>query len=105
MVGYENGKIYKIWSPCTDKIYIGATASPLHKKMYEHRKNQNCCTHQILVYDDCIIKLIEYYPCENKQQLNAREQYYIGQELNCLNKDTNKQKYLGLIVFTMKPIK
>ena len=36
---YNNGKIYKIVSDSTDKIYVGSTTQPLSKRHYEHKKN------------------------------------------------------------------
>ena len=45
MVGhkdYQNGKIYKIVSNQTDKIYIGSTACPrLCTRLAQHKSNYN----------------------------------------------------------------
>jgi hypothetical protein len=35
--------------------------------------------------ENCIIELIETYPCNSKEELNAREGYWI-KEINCVNK-------------------
>ena len=36
---YKNGKIYKIVSDLTDKIYIGSTTQPLYKRHSKHKGN------------------------------------------------------------------
>ena len=93
---YKNGRIYKITSDSTDKIYIGSTCQSLSKRMTTHRENQkafekgkgtNCSSYELITLGDAIITLIEDYPCERKEQLRMRERYYI--ELNkdiCINK-------------------
>jgi len=93
---YKNGKIYKITSNSTDKIYIGSTCQLLCKRIAKHRCNYkeflngkgcNISSFEIIKLDDAIITLIEDFPCERKEQLHARERYYI--ELNkdiCVNK-------------------
>lgn len=104
---YKNGRIYKITSDSTDKIYIGSTCQPLYKRMGEHRcsykrfLNGNkikSTSYELIKLDDAIITLIEDYPCERKEQLHARERYHI--ELNkdiCINKNiptrTKKEWY------------
>jgi len=92
---YQNGKIYKIWSPSTDKVYIGSTCSTLVKRLYGHRKNKKCydnnsiaCKYtsfEILEYPDARIELVEDFPCNSKAELTAREGYWIRQE-NSVNK-------------------
>jgi len=37
MPNYQNSKIYKVWSPQTDEVYIGSTTQPLSKRMVQHR--------------------------------------------------------------------
>ena len=42
MVNYGNSKIYKIWSPNGDNIYIGSTTKKyLSQRMVEHRCDYN----------------------------------------------------------------
>lgn len=88
MVNYQNGKIYKIVSKNTDKIYIGSTARPrLSERMTEHRSDyayclqhpeaRRCKSFDMLALGDCKIILLESYPCDSKDQLRAREQYYL----------------------------
>jgi hypothetical protein len=93
---YKNGKIYKITSNSTDKIYIGSTCQPLCKRMTKHRGNYKLfinskrgktTSFELIALGDAIITLIEDFPCERKEQLQARERYHI--ELNkdiCVNK-------------------
>jgi len=87
---YENGKIYKLWSNQTDLVYIGSTCNPLHKRFYQHKNHyknikQYITAFELLKYEDCKIELIETYSCKSKEELNAREGYWIRKE-NCVNK-------------------
>jgi hypothetical protein len=79
---YAKGKIYKIVSDLTDKIYIGATCSQLNKRYYEHKSfyktgRKTCNSLELFKLGETRIELIEDFPCERKEQLNAREGYYI----------------------------
>ena len=94
---YKNGKIYKIVSDLTDKIYIGSTTQPLCKRHSIHRNNYkrfvngkvgNISSFELVKLGKTDIILIEDFPCERKDQLHARERYYI--DLNksvCVNKN------------------
>ena len=86
MLDYSNGKIYKLWSPQGDDIYIGSTTQSLAKRKQKH-KTINKCSAKILFekYDDVRIELIEEYPCKNKMELNRREGEHIRNN-NCVNK-------------------
>jgi len=94
MPNYQLGKIYKIESYQTNDIYIGSTCQPLceriagHRKDYKRWKNGKCryiTSFSILDFDDAFIQLLESYPCSNKEELTARERYWI-KNLNCVNK-------------------
>jgi hypothetical protein len=79
---YKNGKIYKIISKYTDMIYIGSTVkAKLKTRLNEHRysfnHNGSMDSRNMFLWDDAEIKLIENYPCESKEQLTTREQYYM----------------------------
>ena len=39
MPDYNKGKIYKIVSPNSDKIYIGSTIRPLKERFWAHMSN------------------------------------------------------------------
>jgi len=92
---YENGKIYKICSFQTDKIYIGSTyenrlSNRLCKHVSQYKAFQNEKSHyitsfEILKYDDHKIILIENYPCNSKEELLAKELEWILKS-NCVNK-------------------
>ena len=95
---YKNGKIYKLTSDSTNKIYIGSTCQLLCRRMNEHRNNykkfQNgkcnkTTSFELIALGDAIITLIEDYPCERREQLHARERYHIE-----LNKDICVNKYI-----------
>ena len=96
MPDYKNGKIYKIVSDQTDKVYIGSTIQTLaqrftdHKKRYrEHVNKANiiCLSaFDILKYDDAQIILIELFPCSKKCELESREYHHIKLEENTVNK-------------------
>ncbi len=103
---YQNGKIYKITSPHTDKIYIGSTIQSLHdrfashKSVFKHKKNYTS-SFDILQYGDAIIELIEEYPTTCRELLESREGELITSNNNCVNKyipgqkihDINKYQY------------
>ena len=77
MPDYKLGKIYQIWSPNTDKVYIGSTTQPLHKRFSQHNKGltgkKYVYSRKVLECGDACIELIEEYPCANKSELNRRE--------------------------------
>ena len=112
MVNYGKTKIYKIWSPLGDKIYIGATTKEyLSQRMDEHRSKykrylklqpQTNCT-SVLIFDEygvenCYIELIEAKECNSKDEQTKIEGKYI-REMNCVNKnipdrsDKEKKEY------------
>ena len=89
MVNYKNGKIYKLISDQTDKIYIGSTCSELHKRLYQHKKIYTYWKHsfgkgyissiELIKEGEVEIVLIENYSCNDKNELHAREKYWIDQ--------------------------
>lgn len=101
MVNYNNGKIYKIEclnEGCND-IYIGSTTKDyLSKRMVNHRssykrykvdKTANSYSSFDIFdkygVDNCIITLLELVNCNSKDELLARESYFI-RTLVCVNK-------------------
>ena len=83
---YKNSKIYRIVCNETGDTYIGSTTQPLHKRLSKHKESYKSflngkyhyvSSFKVLENNNCDIILIEEYPCENKQQLHARERYYI----------------------------
>ena len=102
MVNYANGKIYKIVPNVenADKadVYVGSTTKErLCQRMTAHRKDYNQYTkgkaEKVRSYDlfdkyginNCSIILLENVCCETRDQLHARERYYI-ETILCVNK-------------------
>ena len=78
MNNYHNGKIYKIISNLTDMLYVGSCYTSLSKRLYAHKqKGNNCSSKMIIEFGEYNIILIEDYKCENKRELEKREQYWI----------------------------
>ena len=88
MSEYQNSKIYKIISDNTNMIYIGSSYEPrLSRRLARHKMNYNdwlkdnnktyITSYEILKLDNYSIVLLENYSCNNRDELIAREQYYI----------------------------
>ena len=91
MPDYQNGKIYKIISHNSDQdIYVGSTTQMLCKRLTGHvtnfKKNGPVSSKNVLRHGNYQILLIENYPCNTKEELTAREAYYVRQ-FNCVNKN------------------
>jgi hypothetical protein len=97
---YANGRIYKIEPVCEhdeNEVYYGSTCQLLCKRMDSHRSNykswKNGNRAKTFSYElfekygieNCKIYLVELYPCETKEELLAREGYYIKNN-KCVNK-------------------
>ncbi len=94
MPDYTKGKIYKLICNETSKIYIGSTCQSLckrygdHVAQYKYWKNTNknyVSSFKLIIDGNCDIVLIENYSCNNKEELHARERYWIEQ-YDCVNK-------------------
>ena len=96
---YQQGKIYKIISSKTDKIYIGSTTMPrLSTRMSNHRSafkrynndkenNDYLSSFEMLQYDDATIVLIKAFPCDSRDALREEEQVVIDEHAGiCINK-------------------
>ena len=105
MEKYSKGKIYCIESRSSDMIYIGSTIKQLHERFSSHlsdmkswmKGNYNyVSSFSILLYGDAKITLLEGYPCKSKEELIAREQYWIEQHgeniANCNYASGSKRK-------------
>jgi predicted metal-dependent hydrolase len=103
VVNYQNGKIYKITSPHTDKVYIGSTAyRNLSRRFNEHKrdakfpkKGRSVRSKIIIHAGDPVIELIMNYPCTSKEELTAKEEEIIDQYPNAVNRryaKTNEEK-------------
>ena len=89
---YKDGKIYQILNKVNDEVYVGSTIQPLCKIMYEHKSRCNKLydnrLYQVMReigYGNFYIELIETFPCNNKEELRAREGHFI-RERSTLNK-------------------
>ena len=94
---YNNGKVYKIWSPSRPElVYYGSTINSLSKRLSHHKdkykkyKSGGKCsnTTSFKIFDECSdyrIDLVESFSCNDREQLNAREGFYIRTN-ECVNK-------------------
>ena len=93
---YENSKIYKIWSPSRPElVYYGSTVNSLSKRLSGHkdkykRYKEGKFNHltSFNIFDECSdyrIDLVESFSCNSKEELNAREGFYIRTN-ECVNK-------------------
>lgn len=109
MVNYKNGKIYKLVnSICNEgNCYYGSTCNELRIRKQQHKckyklwkKRKMCFITSFKLfeedYENVKIVLVEEFKCENKQQLLARERFYI-ENYKCLNRNvpgrTRKEHY------------
>jgi hypothetical protein len=93
---YQQGKIYKIVSPHTDKIYIGSTTKQyLSQRLAKHKKSYNewvkkqvhfVSSYEIFQFGNVEIILLETYPCNSKDELTARERHWMDQYNNLVNR-------------------
>lgn len=84
---YANGKIYKIVSEKSDKVYIGSTCKKLlsqrlagHKNDYKRWKagrKHKMTSFDLIELGDVSIILLELFPCNTKDELLSRERHYI----------------------------
>ena len=97
-IDYKNSKVYKIWSPNGDKIYVGSTTKKMlcqrmtaHREDFKRWKAGNFhSVSSFLLFEEygvenCFIELIEAKECNSKDELHKLEGKYI-RELNCVNK-------------------
>jgi hypothetical protein len=93
MVNYQLGKIYKI--VCNGLTYYGSTCEPTlarrlaghvaHYKHYKKGKGVYMRSFDIIETGEYSIILVEGFVCDTKDQLHARERYYIENN-ECINK-------------------
>ena len=92
------GKIYKITSALTNKIYIGSTFKDLKKRLSDHKANYTnykkgsyigkVRSFELLDLGSVNIELLEAYDCNNKHELHIKEYEYIQLYRNiCVNKN------------------
>jgi len=69
--------IYKIWSEKGEKVYIGSTTQPLHRRMITHTSSKRCMSNRLFKeygIDSCKIEAIEEVKVDECCQ---RERYWI----------------------------
>ena len=86
MPDFSKAKLYKLVSNISSDVYIGSCLVDLSKRLYGHKSKSNNTVSKSMFINDAIITivLIEDYPCDNKNQLKARELHYIT-TINCIN--------------------
>ena len=97
MSKYQNGKIYKIWDFGYNQCYVGSSCQNLKRRFTKHRNSytsylagKSGFVSAYALFDEygvenCKIELVEYYACNNKEELEAREGQ-IQREVDCINK-------------------
>ena len=117
-IDYSNSFVYKLCCNDTDitEIYIGSTTNMRQRKAVHKvacnvptNKEYNKYKYQFIRdnggFENWSMIMIEHVECDTKQELLARERYYIDQLKPCLNKQLplrsqkeyytdNKQQYL-----------
>ena len=90
---YQNSRIYLIRSYKIDDVYVGSTTQTLSKRIGQHRSNYKrylngkgnyITSFKLLEQGDAYIELLERFPCDSKEELSAREGYFI-RERECVN--------------------
>ena len=87
MPDYSQGKIYKLWCPSNDLVYIGSTTQPLYKRLNQHKSKKEK-TNSHLLYDtghEVKIELVEEFSCNSKMELDRKEGEWI-RKTECVNK-------------------
>ena len=86
---YNNGKIYTIRSPNTDKYYIGSTCNTLTNRFMSHKSPSNKCeSKEIIDLGEAYIELLE-----NPHQVNPARGFVSS--ANQLPVDTTYPYYIG----------
>ena len=101
---YQKGKIYKIVDNGYNMTYYGSTINRLCKRIGQHREKFRNGTLECTVkkifdeygIENCKIELVEFYPCNNRVELEAREGYYIKNN-ECVNRCVVGRKKRNII--------
>ena len=93
---YADGKIYRLVATGTDQVYIGSTCGTLNQRHWHHnytvahpesQKQTTACK----LYEGgrtVAIELIEAFPCESRDELLARERYWLEATPTAINRNT-----------------
>lgn len=101
MPNYNDGKIYELYNLINDDVYVGSTCEVLSRRKAKHwyqAKNKPSPVHKAMMeigLEHWKIRLIEDFPCERKEQLNAREGHWIRERgtLNCRIAGRTQREY------------
>ena len=96
MKDYSLSKIYMITCKTTNQKYIGATtmehiSTRLLQHIYTYHSYNNgkkaiyCTSFEIIKNNNFKIELLEAFSCNNQDELNQKEAYYI-ESTDCINK-------------------
>lgn len=90
-MGYDKAIIYGIRCNDTDELYVGSTIQKLSDRMDTHKKEAKqegakCMSSIIISRGNYEVLIIEEYPCEERQQLRAREEYHRSLNEKAINK-------------------
>jgi group I intron endonuclease len=104
MPNYGIGKIYKLVNSVDGKICIGSTCQTLAKRKGEHKRyatkyvNRKVYQHlNSIGWENVRIVLIENYACGSRDELRAREEYYIDLLKPSLNmRESSATSSLGI---------
>jgi group I intron endonuclease len=92
---YANGKIYKLVNTVDNEVYVGSTYNTLACRLSNHKyhakrpydKSRLVYKHlNTIGWQNVQIELIETYPCNDRQELEIRERYWIDKLKPTLNK-------------------
>ena len=106
----NNGKIYKITDDTINNAYIGSTCGSLKKRLSVHKCHYkmllkglygNTKSFDIIKNNDYSIKLLEDCDVKTKEELLAKERYYI-QNNECLNKVKYLEELINSIIMITK---
>jgi translation elongation factor EF-1beta len=106
MIDYQKTKIFKLVSPKTDEVYIGATTRRLSQRLTElknnYKKNKHHTPEGYRVFgtgiDDVSIQLLELFPCNSIEEVNARVQRHqilYFHENDETDPDKDAEKYIN----------
>jgi len=85
MPDYSQAKIYKIECKITYDVYYGSTIVSLSERIRKHKSCRDCTAINIIDRGNFTCTIIEAYPCKSKQELEARERWYIENNI-CVNR-------------------
>jgi hypothetical protein len=86
MSDYSQSKVYIIRCDETEEVYIGSTIQTLSERLKSHKNDYRkwlnnrfpyVSSFEIVKYDSCSIELLEYYQCNNGDELRKKEGEYI----------------------------